>query len=97
MLTGQIALLVYGMLMLAGGWFGHRAGSQASLIAGTASGTGLLLALLVTPYQMAVGLGMGAIIALVLSVVFALRLVKTRKCGRPERTRIRQRRPRCPR
>ena len=35
MTLGQITLLVFGLLMLAGGFMGVRAGSRASLYAGS--------------------------------------------------------------
>ena len=72
--------LIFGILAIAGGAIGYKqAGSQASLISGLISG----LLLLIGAYFLFVGnpLGMmlSAIVSLVLIVVFAIRLAKTRK------------------
>lgn len=79
MATGQIVLVVYALLILVGGLMGARAGSRASLIAGSASGTLLLAALVVSLFHMAAGLWIGTGVSLVLSVVFGNRLAKTGK------------------
>lgn len=76
---GQIVLLVYGLLMLAGGYFGNRAGSKVSLWAGATSGIVLLVALLVTALDMSFGLGVGVVVSAVLCAVFAVRYLKTKK------------------
>ena len=77
--TGEIVLLVYALLMIAGGLMGARAGSRPSLIAGVGSGMFLLVAWWVARTNPRAGLGAGAAIAAVLAVVFAMRLAKTRK------------------
>ena len=79
MSLGPMVLLVYGILMLLGGFMGYRAGSSASLIAGSTSGVLLLVAWLITWSQMALGLWIGVVIAGLLSATFAIRLVKTKK------------------
>ena len=79
MVFGQTVLLVYGLLILFGGWMGFRAGSKASLIAGTSSGALLLIALLITYSDLRLGLWIGAAVSLLLCVMMAQRLAKTRK------------------
>ena len=75
---GQITLLVYALLMEAGGIVGFRvAKSKPSLIAGLVSGGLLLVAFFMTFFRMAIGLWVGAGISLLLCVVFCMRLAKT--------------------
>jgi uncharacterized membrane protein (UPF0136 family) len=78
-MLGRTVLIVYGVLMLVGGFMGHRAGSRASLIAGSISGVALLLAAFVSTTNAPAGLWAGAAISLVLAVVFARRTAVTRK------------------
>ncbi len=75
---GQTVLVVYALLMLGGGLMGQRAGSRASLYAGTGSCALLLLALLFSAFRPAAGLSLGAAVAAVLSVVFVVRFTKTK-------------------
>ncbi len=77
--VGQYVLIVYALLILAGGLMGARAGSKASVIAGTTSGAVLLLALVVSWFHLAAGLWIGAAVSLLLSVTFGSRLAKTGK------------------
>jgi uncharacterized membrane protein (UPF0136 family) len=79
MTPGEIVLLAYAILMLLGGVMGYRAGSRASLIAGSVSGLVLLFAWWVAQHHLAVGLWIGVVIGLVLSVVFGRRYARTRK------------------
>ena len=79
MSLGQAVLLSYGLLMLIGGFMGYRAGSNASLIAGSVSGVLLLAALWLSRNQPATGLWLGAVVAALLCVSFAMRLSKTGK------------------
>ena len=72
-------LLVYGILMIAGGVMGLRAGSKVSLAAGAGSGVVLLAAWLLARTHLLAGLWVGAVVALLLSVTFAVRAAKTRK------------------
>lgn len=73
-------LLIYAALMLAGGFIGYRlAGSTASITAGSASALVLFAAFLLSRYRPPLGFVSGAAVALVLSIVFARRLLKTGK------------------
>ena len=76
---GQIVLLVYALLMLMGGMLGSRAGARASLYAGSGAGTLLLVALGISAGVHSLGLWMGTVIALLLAIVFLVRLMKTGK------------------
>lgn len=79
MTFGQTVLLVYGLLIVFGGWMGFRAGSRVSLIASGSSGLLLFVALLVTYSDMTLGLWIGAAVSLLLCIMMAQRLAKTRK------------------
>jgi len=79
MTFGQITLMVFGLFMLAGGFMGLRAGSRASIYAGSGSAALLLVALLVTLFNMTLGLGIGLVVAAGLCVVFVARFLKTGK------------------
>jgi uncharacterized membrane protein (UPF0136 family) len=76
---GPTTLLVYGILMVLGGLMGLRAGSRASLYAGSGSGLLLLVAWLVTRVSPAAGLWMGLILTVLLTLTFAGRWKKTGK------------------
>lgn len=76
--VGTVVLAVYAVLMLAGGIIGFRvAGSRASLISGVASGVLLLLAFGWSLGHPRNGFLSGALVALLLTIVFAIRLAKT--------------------
>lgn len=77
---GAVVALVFGVLMIAGGAMGSKAGSKASLYAGGGSGLVLLLAggLAAGPAP-TVGLWLAAAVSLMLCVVFAVRWSKTGK------------------
>ena len=77
MQLGLTVLWVYGVLMLVGGLMGARAGSRASLVAGTASGGVLLIAWFVARSNPAAGLWTGSAISLLLCLTFAIRVRKT--------------------
>ena len=77
---GQITILVFGLLVEAGGFVGFlKAGSKPSLIAGLASGGMLFAAFGVTFFSMITGLWVGAGVSVLLAVVFLMRLMKTKK------------------
>ena len=74
---GPTVLLVYGVLMLLGGVMGARAGSTASLVSGSVSGTLLLVAWFVTRDNPELGLWIGIVVTALLSIVFTIRTVAT--------------------
>ncbi|MDJ0581361.1 TMEM14 family protein [Crocosphaera sp.] len=75
-----IATLIYGILLLVGGIFGYiKAKSKPSLISGFISGLLLLISGVLQWQQISVGLILAQILTLVLAIVFAIRLWKTRK------------------
>ena len=76
---GQIVLAAYALLMVLGGVMGARAGSKVSLIAGAGSGVMLGIALFFSFRSLRVGLAIGAVIALALTVSFLKRYVATKK------------------
>lgn len=72
--------LIYGVLAIAGGAIGYKqAGSQMSLLSGIISGFLLLIGAYLLFGGNPIGLALSAIVSLVLVVVFAIRLAKTRK------------------
>lgn len=74
------AAIAYGLLAFCGGIFGYvRAQSKPSLISGCVSGILLLIAAWLLLQNLAIGLILARIVTLVLIVVFAIRLVKTKK------------------
>jgi uncharacterized membrane protein (UPF0136 family) len=77
--TGPIVLLVYGVLMLVGGYMGSRAGSKVSLIAGGGSAVLLIGAWLLTFAYRDGGLWVGTVVTLLLCVTLGRRLAVTRK------------------
>jgi uncharacterized membrane protein (UPF0136 family) len=80
MSLGIIAAIAYGILALGGGIMGYaKAKSNASLISGVVSGILLIVGGLALWQGSTWGLVLAAIVTGVLIVVFAIRLVKTRK------------------
>ena len=82
MSQGQLFLLVYALVIGAGGFAGYRmAKSKPSLIAGSASAALLLVAFALTWWEptVTVGFWMATGIASLLVIVFAMRLKKTGK------------------
>lgn len=76
----EISLLVYGILVSAGGVFGFlKAKSKASLIAGLVSGGLLITAYSISKRNTSAGFTMGAVVAALLLLVFGARLAKTKK------------------
>jgi uncharacterized membrane protein (UPF0136 family) len=75
-----ITTLIYGILSIVGGAMGYQqASSKVSLISGLVSGLLLLIGAYLLFGGMAFGPAIAAIVTLLLVVVFAVRLFKTRK------------------
>lgn len=80
MTLGIVAALAYGIISLIGGIIGYtQAGSKVSLISGSVSGLLLIIAAFAQFQGQSWGLTVAAFVTAVLVVVFALRLIKTRK------------------
>src|SRR6516165_4144320 len=79
--AGQFLLGVYAILLAVGGIVGYtKAGSRPSLIAGLASAAAALLSLLLSFQNPQWGMGLGALVAILLTAFFGYRFaVKTRK------------------
>jgi uncharacterized membrane protein (UPF0136 family) len=75
-----LAAIAYGILAIVGGIIGYRqAKSQVSLISGGVSGILLVLGGLAQLGGQTWGLPLTTIVTAILAIVFAIRLVKTRK------------------
>jgi uncharacterized membrane protein (UPF0136 family) len=74
----KIYFLVFGVLTIAGGVVGFvRAGSVASIIAGSITGVLLLVAAFLLPEHRAIGLATAFIISLLLAAQFAPKFIRT--------------------
>lgn len=75
-----LAAIAYGVLAIVGGTIGYRqAKSQVSLISGIVSGILLFLGGILQLWGQTWGLWLTTIVTTILMVVFATRLIKTRK------------------
>ncbi len=79
-LPTKIYFLVFGLLTIAGGVMGYvKAGSTASLIAGGISGVLLIVAALLLPSHVVVGLALGLLVSLLLAGRFLPAFLKSGK------------------
>jgi uncharacterized membrane protein (UPF0136 family) len=78
--AAKIYFIVFGVLTIAGGIVGYvKAGSVASIIAGSISGVLLLIGAFVLPEHRMAGLVMGLIVSLLLAVRFIPAFLRTGK------------------
>lgn len=76
----KIYFIIFGLLTIAGGVMGYvKAGSTASLIAGSISGILLLVAAFLLPGQVVAGLILGGIVSLLLAAQFLPAFFRTGK------------------
>jgi uncharacterized membrane protein (UPF0136 family) len=76
----KIYFIVFGLLTIAGGLMGYlKAGSTASLIAGSISGLLLLVAAFLLPSHVIVGLAIGGVVSLLLAAQFLPAFFRTGK------------------
>jgi uncharacterized membrane protein (UPF0136 family) len=75
----QLFLPLYGLLLIFGGVKGYQSGSQESLYAGVGSGVLALLFAALSLKMPRLGLGLGALIATILTGVMGWRFEKTGK------------------
>ena len=76
--TTKIYFIVFGLLTIAGGVVGYvKAGSVASIIAGSITGVLLLVAAFLLPEHRAVGLATALIISLLLAAQFIPKFLRT--------------------
>lgn len=74
----KIYFIVFGLLTIVGGVMGYvKAGSTASLIAGSISGILLLVAAFLLPTNIVVGLALAAVISIALACRFVPAFMKT--------------------
>lgn len=77
---GQIVLVVFALFIETGGIIAYLLKkSKPSLIAGAVSGGVLIIAFVVTFFRLSLGLWIGAVVGLLLCIVFGIRLARTRK------------------
>jgi uncharacterized membrane protein (UPF0136 family) len=74
----KIYFIIFGLLTIVGGVMGYvKAGSTASIIAGSVSGILLLLAAFLLPGNLAVGLALAAVVSVALAGRFIPAFIKT--------------------
>jgi uncharacterized membrane protein (UPF0136 family) len=74
----KIYFIIFGLLTIAGGVMGYvKAGSTASIIAGSIAGILLLIAAWLIPGNLAVGLALGAVVSIALAGRFVPIFMKT--------------------
>ncbi|HEV3410686.1 MAG TPA: TMEM14 family protein [Chthoniobacterales bacterium] len=74
----KIYFIIFGLLTIAGGIFGYvRAGSTASIIAGSLAGAALLVAAFLLPGNAVAGLLIGGVISILLAGRFIPAFMKT--------------------
>ena len=76
--AAKIYFILFGVLTIAGGVVGYvKAGSMASIIAGSITGVLLLVAGFVLPEHRAIGLATALIISLLLAAQFVPKFIRT--------------------
>ena len=76
--TAKIYFVVFGVLTIAGGVVGYvKAGSVASIIAGSITGVLLLVAAFLLPEHRAIGLATAFIVSLLLAAQFVPKFIRT--------------------
>ena len=76
--AAKIYFIVFGVLTIAGGVVGYfKAGSVASIVAGSIAGVLLLVAAFLLPEHRAIGLATAFIISLLLAAQFAPKFLRT--------------------
>lgn len=76
----KIYFILFGILTIVGGVIGYvKAGSTASIIAGSISGILLLAAAFLLPQYLAGGLGLAVIVSLLFAVQFIPKFIQTGK------------------
>jgi len=76
--AAKIYFIVFGVLTIAGGVVGYvKAGSVASIVAGSITGVLLLVAAFLLPEHRAIGLATAFIISLLLAAQFAPKFIRT--------------------
>ena len=74
----KIYFIIFGLLTIAGGIFGYvKAGSMASVIAGSITGVLLLVAAFLLPQHRAVGLATALVVSLLLAGQFIPKFLQT--------------------
>jgi uncharacterized membrane protein (UPF0136 family) len=74
----KIYFVVFGVLTIAGGVVGYvKAGSVASIIAGSITGVLLLIAVFLLPEHRAIGLATAFIVSLLLAAQFVPKFIRT--------------------